>query len=296
MQETIYELIPIGQNISIPMIFAAIFLISFFGAFIGGITGLGGGMLIKPMLGNILYMSATKISLYISKFISTTVVFSMSAKSANMYRKSGFEYNLQLFMYISIGLILGIFSVDFLPFNIPGDIEVLLQGILYVLVFISVLLRDKYPKLNFTNNHSMTILIGFLIGFLSSFFGIGGGAIKVPFFLIFFSFTMKEAAIYSFLVGLVTEPLKLVQYGFHINNFTNIGPEALKISILLGLISVPAAILGATFGVSIQKKASDKFVANSFNAVIIYFAIISIASGISMINGNGPLSIFTILL
>ncbi|MGL5330471.1 MAG: hypothetical protein ACRDD7_14465, partial [Peptostreptococcaceae bacterium] len=135
MQETIHELIPISQNMSIILIIGSIFLISFFGAFIGGITGLGGGMLIKPMLGNILYMSATKLSLYVSKFISTTVVFSMSAKSANMYRKSGFEYNLKLFVYISIGLVLGILSVDLLPIDIPGDIEILLQGILYVLVF-----------------------------------------------------------------------------------------------------------------------------------------------------------------
>lgn len=294
MEAILYTLIPVDPSISIPVLLIIIFLISFFGSFIGGITGLGGGMLIKPMLGNILGMASTKISLYLSKFISTSVVFSMSAKSANMYRKSGFEYNLKLFLNISIGLVIGILSVDLLPIKIPGDVEVLLQGILYTLVFFSVLLRNKYPKLNYSDNRFKTILIGFIIGFLSSFFGIGGGAIKVPFFLIFFALPMKQAAIYSFLVSLVTEPLKLLQYGVHILKFPEIGPDALKVAILLGLISVPAAILGAALGVSIQKKSSDRFIANSFNVVIIYFAIMSIVSGISMLNGKGPVSIFLI--
>ncbi len=289
------QIIPIASQMPAYLAIILVMLIAFFGAFIGGMTGLGGGMLIKPILGNALAMATSALSLYASKFISTSVVFSMSAKSALIYKKEGFEYNMKLFIYMGIGLAVGILSVDFLPFDVSGGMEVFLQGCLYVLVFLSVLLRDKYPKLNFTDNAAMTILVGFIIGFLSSFFGIGGGAIKVPFFLIFFSMNMKQAAVYSFLVSLVTEPLKLIQYGTHIYNIPD-ASGALPIIVILGVLCIPSAIIGATLGVGIQRKSSEKFVANAFNAVIIYFAILSLISGWSMMNGNGPISLFSLFM
>ncbi len=289
------QLIPAASQMPAVLAIVLVMLIAFFGAFIGGMTGLGGGMLIKPILGNALAMATSTLSLYASKFISTSVVFSMSGKSALIYKKEGFEYNMKLFIYMGIGLIIGILSVDFLPFDVSGGMEVFLQGCLYILVFLSVLLREKYPKLNYIDNKGMTVLVGFVIGFLSSFFGIGGGAIKVPFFLIFFSMTMKEAAVYSFLVSLVTEPLKLIQYGTHIYHLPD-ASGALPMIVLLSVLCIPSAIIGATLGVGIQKKSSDKFVATAFNSVIMYFAIISLVSGWSMINGNGPVSLFSLFM
>ncbi len=299
---------PQGGGLGFFIIIIIIFGIAFFGAFIGGITGLGGGMLIKPMLGSMLGMAANTLSLYISKFISTGVVFSMSAKSASIYRKSGFEYSIYIFKFLAIGLVVGILSVNIIP-TPSGALEILLQGILYFLVFLSVLLRNKYPRLQFKDKPLGIILVGFAIGFLSAFFGIGGGAIKVPFFLIFFSMTMKEAAIYSFLAAMVTEPVKLVQYGFHIySEQAHIAVEnakvaalspftAVMIAVVFGIICIPAAILGAKYGVAIQQKASDEFVAKMFNIVIVYFAIISFLSGVLWMSGvvDGPISIFGLL-
>ncbi len=289
------QIIPVASSMPVFLAVILVMAIAFFGAFIGGMTGLGGGMLIKPILGNALAMATSTLSLYASKFISTSVVFSMSAKSALIYKKEGFEYNMTLFAYMGIGLALGIFSVDFLPFDVSGGMEVFLQGCLYVLVFFSVLFRDKYPRLNFIDNKVMMILVGFVIGFLSSFFGIGGGAIKVPFFLIFFAMDMKQAAVYSFLVSLVTEPLKLFQYGSHIYSMPDV-TGALPMIILLSVLCIPSAIFGAILGVGIQKKSSEKFVATAFNTVIIYFAIISLISGVSMLNGNGPISLFNLFM
>lgn len=304
---------PGAPDLSLIVIAVIVFAIAFFGAFIGGITGLGGGMLIKPMLGSMLGMAVNAISLYVSKFISTTVVFSMSIKSTTIYRKTGFEYSMKIFKFLAIGLVTGILSVNLIK-TPDGALEVLLQGILYFLVFLSVLLRDKYPRLHFHDKPFAIVCVGFVIGFLSAFFGIGGGAIKVPFFLIFFAMTMKEAAIYSFLAALVTEPVKLIQYAFHINaaqsefvteavnsnlidatTQASINPHlALYIAFVFGLLCVPAAILGAKYGVKIQQRSSDSFVANTFNIVIVYFALISLVSGILMMSGKieAPLSIF----
>lgn len=292
MKENISILIPMAASGQYWLSIIAIFIIAFFGAFVGGLTGLGGGMLIKPILGNTLGMATSKISLYASKFISTSVVFSMSIKSSSIYKREGFKFNMEIFKNISIGLVIGILNVDFIPLKISPGAETFLQGILYILVFLSVLLRDKYPRLNYSENRFATIFVGFIIGFLASFFGIGGGAIKVPFFIIFFSMTMKEAAIYSFLVSMVTEPLKLFQYGIHIFNLPEGGLSMLGTTAMLSVICIPAAIIGATLGVRLQKKSSDKFVANSFNLVIIYFAIESLVSGLLMLNGYEPISLF----
>lgn len=317
LTEILPVIFPNGGHLSIIVLALIVFAIAFFGAYIGGITGLGGGMLIKPMLGSMLGMAVNSLALYVSKFISTGVVFSMSAKSASIYRKSGFEYSMQIFKYLAVGLVVGILSVNLIP-TPEGAMELFLQGILYFLVFLSVLLRDKYPRLQFKDKPLAIVAVGFTIGFLSAFFGIGGGAIKVPFFLIFFAMSMKDAAIYSFLAAMVTEPVKLIQYSFHINNaqtelvntaLTNgaitateagsLSPHlGLYVAIFFAVICIPAAILGATFGVKIQQKSTDKFVANMFNIVIVYFAAISLASGILMMNGtiDAPLSIFQLFM
>lgn len=317
LSELLPVIFPTGGDLGIVILAIIVFAIAFFGAYIGGITGLGGGMLIKPMLGSMLGMAVNSLALYISKFISTGVVFSMSAKSASMYRKSGFEYSMQIFKYLAIGLVVGILSVNLIP-TPEGGMELFLQGILYFLVFLSVLLRDKYPRLQLKDKPLAIVGVGFMIGFLSAFFGIGGGAIKVPFFLIFFAMTMKEAAIYSFLAAMVTEPVKLIQYSFHINTAQSeivntalsnnvlsasevaaLNPHlGLYVAIFFAVICIPAAILGAMFGVRIQQKSTDKFVANMFNAVIVYFATISLLSGILMLNGtiDTPLSIFQLFM
>lgn len=274
-------------------IMICILVIVFFGAFIGGITGLGGGMIIKPMLGSILGMASTTIGLYISKFISTSVVFSMSLKSARISIKNGFVFQKRVFLNLAIGLILGSLLVEVVSKELSVGVEILTQGLLYTVVFFSVLLRNYYPHFKMQNSVILTIVVGMAIGFISAFFGIGGGAIKIPFFIICFSMSMKEAAVFSFLAALVTEPLKLIQYGTHILEF---GGEYLVFAIIIGIICIPVAILGAILGLSIQNRSTDNFVANCFNIVIVYFAITSIYSGFLMLSGKSdvPFSLIQI--
>lgn len=280
---------------TIVQLLATIFIISFIGSLIGGITGLGGGMIIKPMFSTILLMTST-IGTVVSKFISTSVVFSMSAKSVNYYQKQNVKFDYKLGFMLGFGIIVGIYAVHLVP-RVGFALESLLQGILYFLVFLVVLLRDKYVKLNYRHNVVIVILIGIIIGFLASFFGIGGGAIKMPFFIVFFAMTVKEAAIYSFFASLVSEPVKLFQYGRDII-VQDQSLEALKITGIVSIVVVIAAIIGGTLGVRIQHKSNEKFVAIMFNIVILYFAFESTLTGAFMLLGwsDSPISIFNIFL
>jgi len=54
------------------------------------------------------------------------------------------------------------------------------------------------------------IFVGALMGFISGMFGVGGGAIKLPFVLVFFGVTVKQAAMYSLILGLVSSPIKML--------------------------------------------------------------------------------------
>lgn len=282
----------VNSDTSAFMIISNIFIICFIGSFVGAITGLGGGMIIKPMFGSALQMTS-HIGNLVAKFMSTSVVFTMSSKSSWYYKKQKVSFDYKLGMVLGIGIIAGILAV-MLVGNILFALEILLQGILYFIVFLVVLFRDKYPKCNYRNNVVVILLIGFVIGFLSSFFGIGGGAIKIPFFIVFFSMSVKEAAIYSFFASMISEPVKLFQYGFDIFEFN---PMVIKIALLGALVAGVAAIIGGSIGVKIQNKASEKFIANFFNVVIVYFAFESVVNGILLMNHIivTPLSIFQII-
>lgn len=283
MQEQIFN---VPFDIGMMGIVLCILLIAFIGSFIGGVTGLGGGMIIKPMLDSVLGMASTTIGLYISKFISTSIVLSMSLNATRIGTKNGFTFSKKVFFNLAIGLVVGSLLIEFISRELEPGIEILSQGILYFTVFILVLLRNHYPHFKMQKSIVLTICVGIIIGFISAFFGIGGSAIKIPLFIICFSMSMKEAVIFSFLSSLVTEPIKLLQYGSHISEF---GGDYLLFAVVIAILCIPVALIGSILGLSIQNRSSNEFVANCFNGVIIYFAITSTYSGIMMITGKSEI-------
>lgn len=270
-----------------------IFIIAFVASFIAGLTGLGGGLVVKPMLNSILKLTST-IGVFVSKFITTSIVFSMATKSVLFYQQQKTKIDYKLGFLLTFGIFIGVYIIGKTN-PVPFAIEAFLQGILCLVIFLTVFFRDKYPKFKFRNNKLVVILVGIFIGVISTFFGIGGGGLKVAAFVMFFSMTVKEAAIYSFLTSVITEPAKIILYGKEIADLDQ-SLLALKLTSLLTIIAIIGSVLGASIGVRIQKRSSEKFVAHAFSAVVLYFAIELLTTGILMYFDiiEQPISIFLI--
>lgn len=117
--------------------------------------------------------------------------------------------------------------IQFTGLNNGREIVNLSYGIFMFLVFFLILFKDKLGKYeNTQNSKTIMICIGVLIGFMSGFFGVAGGAIKIVLILMFFGTTVKQATLYSLILALISAPIKLVSSLIGINytltNTTNI--------------------------------------------------------------------------
>ena len=106
------------------------------------------------------------------------------------------------------------------------------------------------------------VIIGIVAGFISGFFGAGGGLILVPAFSYFFYLSEKESratSIYAIL------PMVLVSgIYYYNNNYTDFN---------IGIKAAIGGMIGAILGSIILKKISSNILKISFAIFLIYMGI-----------------------
>lgn len=249
---------------------AVIIFATFFGAF----AGLGGGVIIKPVLDLIGYDTIDAVN-----FISACAVFSMSISSTAKHIKAKTEINYKFIITLSAGAVTGgfcgSFLFDYLLTLFNNSILKSMQGIiLCVLLLISVIYINTKNKKSFhVKNKLSIILIGFALGCTASFLGVGGGPINVAFLVFFFSMTMKEAAVYSVGTIFFSQLSKLISTG--INHTV---PHIEPITIVIAVI---CAVLGGILGAEINKRANEKAVKTVFTVIVAGIAIVNLCNAVT---------------
>jgi uncharacterized membrane protein YfcA len=242
--------------------------------YIGSLTGLGGALIVKPLLTISLgFVSPSQV--LVTKIIATSVVLLNSFK----YVKKNHFPNINFFYvkYLFIGTLLATILVYIMPL-VEIKYESFLQGLLFVFILILVYIQPKI-KYEFKERIIILICIGFFTGFIGSFFGISGGSIRIPIMLIFLNVTFKEAMFYSYFVSILSEPLKLVQYTLELSVF-NISMQNIAIILLMIGVALIGANIGSNIGNIHNKRISSETNKILFNIVILVFATISFVSAI----------------
>src|SRR5574341_366291 len=152
---------------------------------IGAISGMGGGVLIKPTFDLIGAHSVVAISFY-----SSVAVLTMSVVSTARQISSHQQFNWRLISWVSAGAIaggmLGNSTLDYLLEKFNSDASV--QKIQIVLTVITLLFALCYSKMSHIRyrltNSACYLICGLVLGFLASLLGIGGGPINVSLFKI----------------------------------------------------------------------------------------------------------------
>lgn len=208
-----------------------LFFVGFFAASLGSIIGLGGGIIIIPVL--------TFMSLHTSFFNEitpqyavgvSTITIVMTAISATLanQKKGTIAYRMGIYLFIGAapGAFLGAYTNKFLAFS-----EFQLYYGLFLIVAACILLfksRIRPLKLKlyayentYTDNQGIThtyiyspvfgIPLAFAVGFISGIFGIGGGTLLVPGMMLFFGVPAIVAAATSMFVILGTSILNTIQ-------------------------------------------------------------------------------------
>ena len=185
-----------------------VFLICLAASTIGGVCGIGGGVIIKPVLDAIGVMSVSAIS-----FLSGLTVLSMSAISVFKQRKAGLV-ELRTGSLLAIGAIIGGILGNALfqavkatagNDSFVGMVQSLVLAAVTLLTLLySAFLRKRLPSYRIQNSVACG-MIGVIMGVLSAFLGIGGGPINLAVLYFAFSMDTKKAASNSLYIILCSQ-------------------------------------------------------------------------------------------
>lgn len=237
---------------------AIFFCISFLSSIIGCVSGIGGGVIMKPILDVIDFISISSIS-----FLSACTVLSMSMVSVlkeltNRTTELNLEISTPLAIGASIGGILGKSIFEFLKVIISNESGVgLIQSSIMVIIIIGSILFTlmKYKIKTFhVKNTFICMIIGLILGVMSSFLGIGGGPINIIILTLFFSMLSNEAAINSIYIIMFSQVSSII-YVIYRNKVPEIGISFLITMIIGGILG---GILGTRFKKYISNKNLDK--------------------------------------
>lgn len=240
---------------------------------LGACAGLGGGVIIKPMLDFIGAHDLNTIS-----FLSTSAVFTMSLYATGKQIRNKVKFDVMMIMLVAIGAMLGgnIGSSIFSYFLQVIDTGLLkgTQAIMLALLLVGVLINmNGNFKTYHIKNKVVMLIIGFSLGIISSFLGIGGGPINVAVFVFFFSVDLKLATVYSIATILFSQGSKLITIA------GTSGFAAFDLSILW--FTLPAAILGGILGTYINKKVDASIINKIFTYSVIFIILLNIYNAIT---------------
>ena len=177
------------------MLFPAYLLIGAVTGFFAGLFGIGGGTIIVPMLLILLPRAGVPDAQLMAMALGTsfsTIVFT-SISSAWQHRKLG-NVDFRVFRHLVPALMASVFVCGYLVSGLPKAKLMKMFAAMMLLLAIKMLIASKQktaPPAKPLTAH-VQIIAGIVIGALSSFAGIGGGAFIVP-FLNSRGFEMKRA-------------------------------------------------------------------------------------------------------
>ena len=248
------------------------FAVSILSSIAGSICGIGGGVIIKPVLDAVGIMSVSSIS-----FLSGCTVLAMSLVSVYKNIKAGTaNLNMKIATALAAGAAAGGVAGKSMFQSLKqaaGNEELvgLVQALVLIVITLGTLVYALYKKSIHTRTCGqiwVCLVIGLLLGIMSSFLGIGGGPINLVVLGYFFSMTTKEAALSSLYIIMFSQITSLVQ-----TCVTGTIPE-MEISYLVCMIA--GGILGGTIGSKVNKKISDAGVDKLFIFLMAVIVLINI--------------------
>lgn len=264
------------------MTYIIFFAVSIFASVAGAICGVGGGVFMKPALDAVGVLPVNTIT-----FLSTCTVIAMTSynviSSAVSTKKGGDEnlidWSLTTWLGIGSGIggVIGKFiyqaiKASFENQNMVGGYQALALLVAVGLTLVYTLNKKKLKEYRVENKFAL-LLLGFGLGTLSSFVGIGGGPMNLAVLFFFLSMPTKTAAQNSLYMILISQVMSLI------TTFAQGDvPKALYETVDPGLyVMLIGMIFCGIYGGILGKKINKKIPSSSVDKLFIFLMIVIIA-------------------
>lgn len=246
------------------------FLICIAATTLGAISGIGGGVIIKPVMDALSGMGVSTIS-----FLSGCTVLAMSVVS--VLRSLGGDTRIDprrgtlLAVGGAAGGVVGKWAFDFVKAafgndGLVGTIQSILMIVLTLGVLVYVLNKTRIRTLN-VQNSALCLSIGLTLGIMSSFLGIGGGPINLAVLHFFFSMDTRTAALNSLYIILFSQITSL--------GITLAQGKVPEFDVLVLAAMAVGGILGGFVGRALSRKMTDRHVDTLFRGMLVLITVIS---------------------
>ena len=261
------------------MTYIIFFAVSILASVVGAICGVGGGVFMKPALDAVGVLPVNTIT-----FLSTCTVISMTSynviSSAMNSKKGGsdnlIDWNLTTWLAIgsAIGGVIGKYIYDIIKNSsanreMVGGYQAIALLIAVFLTLIYTLNKKKCKSLHVTNP-GMLVFLGFALGTLSSFVGIGGGPMNLAVLYFFLSMPTKTAAQNSLYMILISQIASLI-----VTFVKGSVPEALYKDVDPGLwVMLIGMMLCGVYGGIVGKKINKKIPSSTVDKLFVGLIIV----------------------
>ncbi|MEF9990863.1 MAG: sulfite exporter TauE/SafE family protein [Romboutsia sp.] len=233
------------------------FLVGLLATTVGAISGLGGGVIIKPVLDTLGHYDISSIGI-----LSTFTVFSMSIVAIGKSMKDRVKLEGKRTVAIALGSILGgtigknLFTIflDVVNNNIVA--QKIQSVILFILLFIVVILYINDDKIKGfkVKNIFTCVIVGIMLGIVASFLGIGGGPLNVIVLMYLLGMDAKEASIHSIFTIFFSQGSKLISVLFE----EGFGVYNLEVLVYMVIGGIMGGFLGGYFSKRMPKSNVKK--------------------------------------
>ena len=243
---------------------AIYFLVVVLASTIGAISGIGGGVIIKPVMDSLGTMGVAAIS-----FLSGCTVLTMC--SVSLLRKIGKEARItwRSSAFLALGAAVGgiagksLFQYVKAAFSREQDVGIV-QAVLLLAINVGVLLylvnKSRIRPLQISSRAG-SALIGLGLGILSSFLGIGGGPINIAVLYYFYAMSPKETALNSLFIIFCSQAASLLT-SLATRSVPSFPADALAVMCAGG-------VAGSLLGTRISFRLTDHAVERFFVVVLI---------------------------
>jgi len=256
------------------MLYILYFLIAIGSTTVGALTGMGGGVIIKPVLDVLGTFDASTIGV-----LSSGTVFAMALVSIGKQLQAKTRIPFRTAVPLALGSVaggqVGQDMLSVLTSGYENRLVTAAQNIVLSVLILAVYLYMRNKSRIPTHHWDRTVpalLVGVFLGICSSFLGIGGGPINVALIIYCFSYGTKTATVCSLLTIFFAQISKLVSV------FLTTGFAVYDLSMLP--VMVVGAVSGGFLGAVLNKKMTTEGVERAFNAIqllVLAIAVFNVA-------------------
>jgi uncharacterized protein len=267
-----------------------LFCVGLFAGTLGSLVGIGGGIIIVPSLLYLatVFASLSSFSAQLAAGTSLLIVMLTAISSVIAFHKQkriDYRSGVLFFVGAGPGSLVGAYFSNFFS----TDSFLLGFGVFLLLLSLLLMLKDKLKPISFSHVieriytdssgeiyyygfHTPTaIIVSFVIGIISSLFGIGGGAMLVPMMLMIFRFPPLVATATSMFVIFLSSVT---------GSFTHILQG--HISWLVLILIAPGSWIGGKLGAYLSQKMSNRVLLIIFRITLVLVAIKMVLDGLHL--------------